>query len=182
MTRCFCALVVVLSSASLVIGCGQNVAGKQGPGNLNNQFTPTGSDQGTVDAGQNKGGGDGLQTGSGTGDDGGAGQVNPTAGETSGGDTGTDGATDGTQPTTPPFDGIVGFPSQELNLQIIGPSARDNAATGGAITYVAGILFGDAKDITWQSSTGQSGEATGGGGFWKTGPITLNPGDNVVTV
>ena len=74
-----------------------------------------------------------------------------------------------------------GFPSPELYLQIVGPSAQDYVSTGGGITYLAGILFGEADQIVWQSSTGQSGTAHGGR-FWKTGPITLEPGDNSIVI
>lgn len=94
------------------------------------------------------------------------------------------GSTDATEPGSDPspvYDGLVGFPSDELFLQIVGPDAEPHVATGGSITYMAGILFGNAAKIIWQSSSGETGEAEGGR-FWKTGPIALSPGDNTVVV
>ena len=70
--------------------------------------------------------------------------------------------------------------SPELFLQIVGPSARDHIAVGGSVTYLAGTMFGKADKISWQSAT-ETGSAVVGR-FWKTGPITLQPGDNVIDV
>ncbi|MFT7624251.1 MAG: hypothetical protein ACI9WU_003438 [Myxococcota bacterium] len=169
---------VLLSSAALVFGCGPT--GNSGLGN-----------SGSGNSGSSS------SNGSGSGDSGGeTGQFDPTAGGTGDG-TSTEGQPDGTgdgQPdgggsgtdqgsTTgaPVFDGIAGFPSDELFLQIMGPSADNNVASGGGITYIAGILFGTADKIVWQSSSGQAGEADGSD-FWSTGPITLAPGDNIIVV
>lgn len=107
------------------------------------------------------------------------------AGETGGVDNDTTGSTEdpvttGSNPP-PTFDGVAGFPSDELFLQIVGPDAHDHVSVGGGITYIAGILFGTADKIVWQSSSGQTGEADGSE-FWKTGPIALAPGDNTIVV
>ncbi len=84
-------------------------------------------------------------------------------------------------PQNPEFDGISGFPSDELFLQIIGPGSTDHVTSGGSITYLAGVLFGTADKIVWQSSNGGAGEAEGSS-FWKTDAIALSPGDNTIIV
>jgi hypothetical protein len=133
---------------------------------------------GSASATSNSGtdGGFNPNTGSGDGDDGTSGSDNVDDGQGVGDDTGF-----GEPIDVPVYDGIVGYPSPELYLQIVGPSAKRHVATGGSITYIAGLLFGNAKKIVWQSTTGQSGQASGGR-FWKTGPITLVPGDNIIMV
>jgi len=108
-------------------------------------------------------------------------QVGETDADPTAVDTDKDSTTDEPAPSEPVFDGIVGFPSEELFLQIVGPDAKQHVSSGGGITYLAGILFGTADKIVWQSSTGESGEAEGGR-FWKTGPIPLTPGDNSLTI
>ena len=113
----------------------------------------------------------GASTGDGT-----DGESDPDAGPTDGE---TEGVTGGH--TEPVFDGIAGFPSEELFLQIVGPSEKDHTVVGGGVTYAAGVLFGKATEIVWQSSTGETGQAEGDR-FWKTGPIALAPGDNTIVL
>jgi len=76
---------------------------------------------------------------------------------------------------------IGGFPSPELFLQIIGPSSADHVSVGSGATYIAGTLFGSAKEIQWTSNSGQTGKAKVSK-FWNTTPITLVPGDNEIVV
>lgn len=74
-----------------------------------------------------------------------------------------------------------GFPSDGLFVRITSPDGGVTAQVMGSVTTVGGLLFGDADTVTWQSSNNQSGaidEET----FWRSGPINLVPGDNVVTV
>lgn len=97
------------------------------------------------------------------------------------GEDGSDGSTGVTGTTGVELDGVPGFPSEELFLQIMGPGSADHVATGSAVTYVAGSLFGKAERITWSTSAGQSGEAKGDS-FWQSGPITLSQGDNDIVV
>ncbi|MDP6945476.1 MAG: hypothetical protein QF464_15110, partial [Myxococcota bacterium] len=75
----------------------------------------------------------------------------------------------------------AGFPGFEMMIKIASPGAGLGAQVIGAKTTVAGILFGDAEAITWEASSGASGEIFPGS-FWTSGPIDLDIGDNVVTV
>ncbi|TNF24247.1 MAG: hypothetical protein EP329_25385 [Deltaproteobacteria bacterium] len=112
------------------------------------------------------------------------------------GDTGDDDVAD----TTPPEDTAVaqdtatpvdttasdtseppkGFPGEDLVIRIIDPSGHGTAASVGSVVRLAGILFGDADTIVWQSAD-QNG-AIALGSFWQSGPIQLKPGDNTITV
>ncbi len=74
-----------------------------------------------------------------------------------------------------------GYPSRELNVRIVGPSGRGHAVVSGSIAEVNGVVFGDADSITWQTANGAVGAAHGAP-FFQTDPITLTPGDNLVTV
>ncbi len=74
-----------------------------------------------------------------------------------------------------------GYPAGELLIKITSPGGRLHEAVVGGTTMVAGLLFGEADQMFWQSSKGQDGEidvAT----FWRSGPIALDPGDNTITV
>jgi hypothetical protein len=73
------------------------------------------------------------------------------------------------------------YVSPELRIRIVGPSGRGHAVVSGAIVEVVGVVFGNADSITWNTDTGVSGSAHGSP-FFQTDPITLVPGDNVVTV
>ena len=88
---------------------------------------------------------------------------------------------DGSGSTTPPANGYTGYPSKELRIRIVGPSGRRHTVVSGKVVDIAGVLFGDADEVTWQHSGGQSGTAYGSP-FFQTGKIELNPGDNSVVV
>lgn len=75
----------------------------------------------------------------------------------------------------------IGFPSHELMVKITSPGGGPTASLIGSRTTVGGLLFGDADTMTWQASTGASGEIEAGT-FWGSGPIDLDPGDNTITV
>jgi len=73
-----------------------------------------------------------------------------------------------------------GFPGHDLVIQIVDPSGRGTAPVIGSVTRVAGVLFGEADTIIWQS--GQQSGAITPGAFWHSGPILLSAGDNRITV
>lgn len=72
------------------------------------------------------------------------------------------------------------FPSEDLFLKILGPSAREVVSSAGSLVSVSGILFGKADTIEWSSPKG-SGSITPEH-FWLSDAIELDPGDNLVTV
>ncbi|MCC6623966.1 MAG: hypothetical protein IT385_22100 [Deltaproteobacteria bacterium] len=80
-------------------------------------------------------------------------------------------------PIDPPSSG---FPASGLLVRIADPGANGSAEVTGASARVAGLLFGDAQTMLWQSGA-QSGEIVPGA-FWQSGQIVLTPGDNVITV
>ena len=85
-------------------------------------------------------------------------------------------------PTEPEQAGHPGF---EMMLKIASPGAGFGAQVIGAKTTVAGILFGDADEITWTAISPTGAETSGEiipGAFWVSGPISLSQGDNRVTV
>ena len=100
-----------------------------------------------------------------------------TTGDATGGDT-TGGETTG-------GDEDPNTPNTELLVKIIGPPLANNGkshvAVQGGVTPLTGVAFGNPDSITWESSGGDSGEATGTP-FWQTGGIPLEPGSNTITV
>jgi hypothetical protein len=74
-----------------------------------------------------------------------------------------------------------GYPSQELRVRIVGPSGRGHAVVSSGVIELAGVLFGQADSITVSTDGGFSGEAVGAP-FFQSIPVTLNQGDNVITV
>ena len=164
-----CALLFVLATA---LGCGSGGDDSQ---SLGEQFGITGGFEGNTSGNTaNDQSDSGDATDESTGADGESGADGATGTDSeAGGASSDDGGSS--------FDGILGFPSDELFIQIIGPSADSIVTSGGGITYLAGILFGTADTISWTSTTGSSGVAEGNR-FWSTGPVTLSPGNNTITV
>lgn len=77
---------------------------------------------------------------------------------------------------------FTGYPSAELHIRIVGPSGRGHATVAGSIVEVAGVLFGNADEITWTNlDNGASGNAKGAP-FFQTLPITLAQGDNHIVL
>ena len=76
-------------------------------------------------------------------------------------------------------------PSSELILAILYPSATGATSTAGSRIALAGIVFDRCDDcglsVTWSSSSGASGTATGTP-YWQTDAIDLTDGDNIITV
>ena len=113
------------------------------------------------------------------------GTVNPGSDATAGTDTGSGGGD--TINVTPsdiysgPVAKVPGYPASELGVRIVGPSGRGHAVVSGAIAEVSGVVFGGADSVVWSTANGASG-STFGAPFFQTDPITLTPGDNVVTV
>ncbi|MBI5608827.1 MAG: hypothetical protein HY902_08085 [Deltaproteobacteria bacterium] len=114
-------------------------------------------------------------------DTGGGGTQDSTGGGTDNPGEDTTGGTGGGQDTTTVTPGGGPYVSPELRVRIVGPSGRGHAVVSGAIIEVAGVVFGNADSITWSTDTGGSGSAHGAP-FFQSDPITLVPGDNVVTV
>jgi hypothetical protein len=76
----------------------------------------------------------------------------------------------------------TGYPSSELNLSIIGPSAQEVGQSLGKIVPVTGLLFGHADTIVWEHlGTGDSGEIAVKA-FWQSDGIQLEQGDNPIRV
>ena len=76
---------------------------------------------------------------------------------------------------------VPGYPASELGVRIVGPSGRGHAVVSSAIAEVDGVVFGGADSVKWSTANGASGNTTGAP-FFQSDPITLTPGDNVVTV
>lgn len=153
--------------------------GPSTPGQANGTFVPPDST-----GNPNVNGADG--TANRNADTGGGGQTDEDANSTSG----TDATTSGGDATTgnggaggpkPSLGKFAGYPSNELRLRIVGPSGRGHAVVSGSIVEVAGVLFGGADEVTWSTDTGGTGSAHGAP-FFQTDPITLVPGDNLITV
>ncbi|MCO4760798.1 MAG: hypothetical protein KC502_04795 [Myxococcales bacterium] len=156
-------LFFALAAISL-IGCGNS-------GDTNGQTTYSVPD--TIGGG---GTGDGM---SGTGD----GVSGGTGDGTSGADTGagTGNPTDTSGGGIPPVANHVGYKSQELRIRIVGPSGRRHTVVSGGVVDIAGVLFGNADEITWKHSNGAGGKAYGAP-FFQTGKVELTPGDNQISV
>ncbi|MBR57215.1 MAG: hypothetical protein CMH54_04060 [Myxococcales bacterium] len=97
--------------------------------------------------------------------------------DTNVGDTaqGTDGAS-GVDAT-----GAQSIPSAEMVLKIVSPTAHPYGTFASTTGFLTGIVTGVPDTITWQTQTGATGTAEGLP-FWKTSPIPLNVGDNLITV
>jgi len=87
----------------------------------------------------------------------------------------------GTDTVSGPVAKVPGYAASELGVRIVGPSGRGHAVVSGAIAEVSGVVFGGADSVTWQTTNGASG-STFGAPFFQSDPITLTPGDNVVTI
>ncbi len=78
---------------------------------------------------------------------------------------------------------FVGYPSAELHIRIVGPNGRGHATVSGSLATVAGVLFGNADEITWENKdNGQTGKAKDAPFFQSVIPVTLVQGDNHITV
>lgn len=125
--------------------------------------------------------------GGGGGGDGGASSGDGTSGGADSG--GTSGNTDGggsaggndAGATKPPAANHVGYKSEELRIRIVGPSGAKHTVVSGGVVDIAGVLFGNADEITWQHSNGSGGKAYGAP-FFQTGKVELTPGDNDITI
>lgn len=135
-------------------------------GSTGGQDGSTGGQDGSTSGGDTTGGGGGGDTtGGGGGDTTGGG-----GGDTTGGGGG-----------GIPASNFVGYASKELRVRIVGPSGRRHAVVSGAVVDVAGVLFGDADELTWSHSNG-AGASCYGSPFFQTGKIQLLPGDNEIVV
>jgi len=74
----------------------------------------------------------------------------------------------------------TGYPAHGLVVRILQPGAMGTAEQVGNVVLVSGILFGDARTMAWQAGA-QSGSITPAP-FWQSSQITLQPGDNRITV
>lgn len=75
----------------------------------------------------------------------------------------------------------AGYPGAGLVLKIVSPAGTDATTVIGSKITVGGVLFGDADTITWSSTDGSEGSIAVNG-FWTSGPIELQVGDNSITV
>ncbi len=73
------------------------------------------------------------------------------------------------------------FPSAELGIKIVGPSATGSAQSLGSLIQLAGLVAGEPESIEWTTGEGQQGYAQGMP-FWLSTTITLKNGDNRITV
>jgi hypothetical protein len=141
----------------------------------------TGSTGGGKDAAVGWGGSDaGATTDTGTGP--GPGEDDGTAGPGDAGsvDFDTTAPPDVTGPTGPGVGGKE-FPSGELGISIIGPSAADSVAVQNAVVSINGLVFGEADTITITCSCGPAVEGAGSP-YWGSPPLSLSTGDNEITV
>lgn len=82
---------------------------------------------------------------------------------------------------TQPNANFQGYQSNELRVRIVGPSGRGHAVVSSGVVEIAGVVFGGADSVKVTTDTGFSGDAFGAP-FFQSVPITLNQGDNVITV
>jgi hypothetical protein len=176
----FARLTFAVIAISLIAGCGDPLP----PGGSAPIGLPTGGDNGAIggaDGGVSSGADTTGTTDSGEtpGDDAAVGDGGGTTG-----DTGTKPSDAFTVPDVqvgPPAAKFTGYPAAELSMRIVGPSGRGHATVSGGVIEVAGVVFGNAEEITWNTTTGKKGNGHGAP-FFQTDPIQLVPGDNLVTV
>ncbi|MEY3014779.1 MAG: hypothetical protein RIT45_3514 [Pseudomonadota bacterium] len=172
--------ILTVALALAVAGCG--TTSNTGGGFAFPTDTVGGGGGGGVDSagGSGVGGGVGSDgTGGGADGSGCGADCDALAGDGGGtGGTGADGAGGG---GGVPASNFVGYASQELRVRIVGPSGRRHAVVSGAVVDVAGVLFGNADELTWSHSNGSGGSCYGSP-FFQTGKIQLLPGDNEIVV
>ncbi len=78
---------------------------------------------------------------------------------------------------------------KELLIKILGPSGRDWAQNEGASAALSGVAWGHPEKIEWSAANGTKGVVCGAGSaqpvceeFWQSDILTLDQGDNTVTV
>ncbi|MBI5607348.1 MAG: hypothetical protein HY902_00545 [Deltaproteobacteria bacterium] len=101
-------------------------------------------------------------------------------------DDATSGDADAGKPDTSTKDGggdSTGSPQmfKSLLVKILGPTGRDWGQSGGAAIQLTGAAFGSPESISWTDANGGTGKITPGE-YWKSGILTLKPGDNHYTV
>lgn len=174
-------LALTLGAATLLsLGACTDAPGPTNGGNLTLPDTSGGGSGGADGvAGDGSGGSDagGTSGGDGGGTSGGGDAGGTSGGGTSGGGTSGGGSSSGGTPVAK----HVGYKSSELRVRIVGPSGRKHAVVSGGIIDIAGVLFGNADEVTWSHSNGSGGKAFGAP-FFQTGKIELTPGDNDITV
>ncbi len=74
----------------------------------------------------------------------------------------------------------TGYPAQGLVVRVLAPGAMGVAEAIGDAVVLSGILFGDARQMTWRSgaASGVITPAT----YWRSEAIQLAPGDNRIEV
>lgn len=76
----------------------------------------------------------------------------------------------------------TGFPSNELGVKIISPSATNVGQSLGSVAPISGTLFGHADSLTWTHlGSGDSDNITIQP-FWQSDGIKLEQGDNRIVV
>jgi len=96
--------------------------------------------------------------------------------------------TDTDQPNPEPA--LPSLPEAELLIKIIGVPGQEggkrHVAVASAVTPIAGVAFGSPDSIAWTSTPMPLGNTLSGTAngypFWQTGPISLDPGLNIITV
>ena len=83
--------------------------------------------------------------------------------------------------STGPGVGGKEFPSGELGIKIIGPASTDSVAVQNSVVSINGLVAGNAKTIDVTCSCGPSVQGSGSP-FWGSAPLTLQQGDNDITV
>jgi len=140
------------------------------------ETSPTSGEETGFSSGEETGGETGFGTGGGTGEETGFGTGEETGEETgdeSGGTTGTE--------LPPDAEDYSGFPSEELGILIVGPSAESGVTLQNSTIQISGVLFGDAAAIVVECG-GCGSEQVELGTYWSSPPLTLQPGDNEITV
>ena len=72
-------------------------------------------------------------------------------------------------------DSYLGYPSAELGVVILGPTAQDSVSLQNGTIQVSGILFKEATSIKVSCSCGDVDASVGT--FWSSPPLSLLEGD-----
>lgn len=73
-----------------------------------------------------------------------------------------------------------GFAAHGLVVRVLAPGALGTAEATSSVAVLSGALFGNATAMRWQM--GQAHGDIAPAAFWQSEPLTLQPGDNAVTV
>ncbi|MSQ82342.1 MAG: hypothetical protein EXR77_05395 [Myxococcales bacterium] len=114
-------------------------------------------------------------------DNGGGGSDTPVSPTDAVVDTKTDSGSSGGDSATGGDASVTNEDFKELLVKVLGPSGREWVQSMGGVTQLSGIAYGSPDEISWSNSNGKS-DVIKIAKHWKSSPITLDKGDNHLTV